>query len=401
MSNITSPLVIDERIGYALFDADQHYYEPEDALTRYLPSQYKRLVRWVDIDGRRRLILDGHVFSKMANASYNPIAKPGALSEMFKGNNPEGKSAAELLGEEEPTRREYRNREARLAELDRQGVEGCLMLPSFGLYVEEQFKTNPEALVAILTAYNRWLLEDWGFNYENRIFTGPLLSFIDPEFAVSEITWAHSKGAKFIVLRPSPVTDGVHHWSLGDARHDVIWSKLTELGMFAVFHAADSGYDADSARWGESKLGSFYSGALIELMATQYERPIEESIAALVAHNVFHRHPKLKVATIELGSKWASSLYARAKSTYAKMPQVFTADPVEVLREHVYISPFYEDNLSTLKELAGADRIMLGSDWPHPEGLVTPGDYIEHLAEFNAAEVRKVMADNLKGLLGL
>ena len=171
--------------------------------------------------------------------------------------------------------------------------------------------------------------------------------------------------------------------------------------MFVVFHAADSGYEGDSARWGENKLGSFNSGALVELLATQYERPIEESIAAMLAHGVFARHPGLRVATIELGSKWATQLYARARSTYAKLPQMFASDPVQTLREHLWISPFYEDNLTTLREVIGAERIMLGSDWPHPEGLVMPGDYMDHLAGFSDADIHLVMAGNLKALLDI
>jgi predicted TIM-barrel fold metal-dependent hydrolase len=285
--------------------------------------------------------------------------------------------------------------------MDRQGVEATLLLPSFGLYVEEHFKRDARALYAILNAYNRWLEDDWGFAHENRIFTGPLLSLINPEWAMSETLWAHERGAKFVVLRPSPVTDGLHQWSLGDPRHDPIWSKITDLGMFVVFHAADSGYEADAARWGENKMGSFTSGALVELLATQYERPIEESSAAMLAHGVFDRHPQLRVATIELGSKWALQLYARARSAYAKQPQIFAANPVSTLREHLWISPFYEDNLSTLREVSGADRIMLGSDWPHPEGLIMPGDYVDHLADFSEHDKRLVMADNLQALLAI
>ena len=51
----TSRLSIDSRVGYPMFDADQHYYEAEDAMTRHLPHEFQRMVRWVDIDGRRRL----------------------------------------------------------------------------------------------------------------------------------------------------------------------------------------------------------------------------------------------------------------------------------------------------------------------------------------------------------
>ena len=45
-------------LDYRLFDADEHYYEPEDALTRHLDRKYRSAVRWVDMDGRRSLIID-------------------------------------------------------------------------------------------------------------------------------------------------------------------------------------------------------------------------------------------------------------------------------------------------------------------------------------------------------
>lgn len=398
-----SNLTIDQRVGFALYDADQHYYEAEDSLTRYLPAEFQRQVRWVDLDGHRRIILGGQVFNKMPNASYNPIAKPGALSKMFRGENPEGKSPRELLGPEEPTRPEYRQRDVRLKVMDEQGVEATLLLPSFGLYVEEQFKRDPRTLYAILDAYNKWLDDDWGFAYENRIFTGPLLSLIDPELALVQLRWARERGARFVVLRPGPVTDGVRHWSLGDPRYDAFWAELVGSGMFVSFHAADSGYEADSARWAENVGGSggFVSGAFVELLGIQYERPVEESIAALLAHGVFDRHPGLRVATIELGSKWALQLLARARSTYAKLPQMFASDPVETLRKHLWVSPFYEDSLLALRAALGSDRILLGSDWPHPEGLATPGEYVDFLDGFSEQEQRLVLADNLKELLGL
>ena len=57
---------------------------------------------------------------------------------------------------------------------------------------------------------------------------------------------------------------------------------------------------------------------------------------------------------------------------YGKTPQLFGRDPIESFREHVWVAPFYEDNITHLRDLHGADRILLGSDWPHPEGLSEP-----------------------------
>src|ERR1700730_3720143 len=105
MSTATaSKLVIDSRIGFPLYDADEHYYEPMDAMTRYLAKEYQRNVRWVEVDGRRRLLLGDQLFGRQPNASYDPIARPGALVEFFRGHNPEGRSVRDLLGPEEPTR---------------------------------------------------------------------------------------------------------------------------------------------------------------------------------------------------------------------------------------------------------------------------------------------------------
>lgn len=397
-------LQIDPRVGYPMYDADQHYYEAEDAMTRHLDPKFESAVRWATVDGRKRILFADRVFKRMPNVTYNPIPKPGALQDFFRGRNTAGLSAKEMLGELEPIaiRPEYRNPADRVKVLDRQGVAASILLPSLGLYLEEQFKTNVPEMYAVLDAYNRWLEEDWSFDYQGRIFTGPLLSLIDPERAVAEVEHAASHGARFVVLRPGPVTDGIHHWSLGDPRNDVVWKAITDRDMFVVFHAADSGYEADTARWGEGQAFSGFSGsALPELLSIHLERPIQESIAAMIAHEVFQRHPKLRVASIELGSKWALDLFNRMKAAYGKTPQIFPANPVEVFQEHVWVAPFYEDSITTLRAVVPTNRIMLGSDWPHPEGLPMPGDYLEDVEPFSEQEQRQVMGGNLKGLLRL
>ena len=39
-----------------------------------------------------------------------------------------------------------------------------------------------------------------------------------------------------------------------------------------------------------------------------------------------------------------------------------------VFREHVYVSPFHEEDIRGLAELIGPERVLFGSDWPHGEG---------------------------------
>ena len=64
------------------------------------------------------------------------------------------------------------------------------------------------------------------------------------------------------------------------------------------------------------------------------------------------------------------------------------------------MTPFYEDDVRTVRDAMGADRILLGSDWPHPEGLAEPRAWIGDFAVLGPEDQRKALHDNLKQLSG-
>jgi predicted TIM-barrel fold metal-dependent hydrolase len=45
------------------------------------------------------------------------------------------------------------------------------------------------------------------------------------------------------------------------------------------------------------------------------------------------------------------------------------------------------------------ERMLFGSDYPHPEGVAEPLQYLEEFGQFKPDEVEKVFSTNLKGLL--
>jgi predicted TIM-barrel fold metal-dependent hydrolase len=81
------------------------------------------------------------------------------------------------------------------------------------------------------------------------------------------------------------------------------------------------------------------------------------------------------------------------------MPTYFKRHPVDQFRKHIFVVPFYEDNIRELAELIPVERILFGSDFPHPEGLAQPLDYVSEFAVLPKSDVRKVMSENLQGLL--
>ena len=55
-----------------------------------------------------------------------------------------------------------------------------------------------------------------------------------------------------------------------------------------------------------------------------------------------------------------------------------------------------EDELASLRKLLGEQRIIMGSDYPHVEGLADPGSYVKDLENFGYTpdQCRTVMRDN-------
>ena len=104
---------------------------------------------------------------------------------------------------------------------------------------------------------------------------------------------------------------------------------------------------------------------------------------------------------IENGSYFVYRLVKRLKKAANNHPRLFPEDPVEQLRNNVWIAPYYEDDLPALAEVIGVDKILFGSDWPHGEGLESPMSFIEELKGFSEADIRKVMRDNALDLLGV
>ena len=50
--------------------------------------------------------------------------------------------------------------------------------------------------------------------------------------------------------------------------------------------------------------------------------------------------------------------------------------------------------------LIGSNRVLFGSDWPHPEGVAQPQDFRKFVADMSEAEQRMIMRDNAIELLG-
>lgn len=380
-----------------VFDADNHLYETRESLTKFLPDRYKHAIDYVDVRGRTKIVIRGQISEYIPNPTFEVVARPGAQEDYFRHGNPEGKSRREIFGEPMRSIPAFREPAPRVELMDEQGIDRALMFPTLASLLEERMRDAPELTAAAVHALNQWMYETWQFNYEDRIYSTPVITLGIVDKAIEELAWVVERGARAVLIRPAPAWGFEGPRSFGLPEFDPFWAQVVEADILVAMHSSDSGYERYTNDWmgSNSEMLPFQPQAF--RMLSQW-RPIEDAVAALVCHGALSRFPALKVAVIENGSSWVEPLLKSMADTYKKMPQDFLENPVDVIKRNIYISPFWEEDLGALAELVGEDHVLFGSDYPHPEGLADPASYVNELAGLPDETVRKIMGGNLARL---
>ncbi len=386
---------------FPVFYADDHFYETQDAFTRHLPDEYKVASDYVDVRGRTKIVVRGTISDYIPNPTFDVVARPGAQEEYFRVGNPEGKSFRELIGDPMKAIPAFREPAPRIELMDELGLDRTLMFPTLASLLEERMRDDPKLIHAVVHSLNQWLYEEWQFDYEGRIFTTPIISLPIVEKAIEELEWVLERGAKTILIRPAPVPGFGGSRSFGFEEFDPFWQLVSDAGILVSMHASDSGYSRYQGDWtGPSEMLPFRPDPF--RMMSMQKRPIEDAMAAATCHGLLTRFPDLKIAAVENGGDWVIPFLEHLEDAYRKMPHAFDEDPVVAFKRNVFVSPFHEDNIEALVKELGADHILFGSDYPHPEGLAEPRSYLDHLPEsLSDDDVAKIMGGNLGQLMGV
>jgi predicted TIM-barrel fold metal-dependent hydrolase len=398
-------------LGYRLIDADEHYYEPDDCFTRHIETRYRQDTVRVDRsagDGLGRIYLGGkRTFMSVMPGDY--ASAPGALQGLFVGDVSAGFAHREVVSVADHP--EFAEKSARLALMDAQGVEAAIMLPTMGVAVEYEMRHALPLLYASLRSFNRWLEEDWGYGADGRVFAVPMLSLVDLDQALAELRRVIEAGARLVHLTPGPVAVGDAAGggrSPADPVFDPFWATCAQAGVPVVFHVSNSGYNHFyGSLWSEAAGTPSHQQTPLQWAFCNTERPVVDTLTALALHNLFGRHPGIKIVSIENGSSWLKPLFKTADKAAAlgrrgeSIAGTLPDKPSEALAEHLWICPFPEDDVDELIDTIGEEHVLFGSDWPHPEGIREPADYVPRLGGRAPAVARRVLRGNTASLLGL
>ena len=158
----------------------------------------------------------------VAGDDDNPIqvALREMLRQMASGNPDDAYQS-------EPMRAEYLERDARLAVMDQQGVQTCVLYPANMALSAEHYMIDTDALYVNIRSFNRWYNEHWGFDYERRILATALLSLRDVDRAVAEVEqMARGQIAAGDVVDVGTVDGRIGHVAVDDNHRNVAGAQL-------------------------------------------------------------------------------------------------------------------------------------------------------------------------------
>jgi hypothetical protein len=384
-----------------IFDGDTHLYEVPDTYSRYLPKELEKEwgFQWKKgADGEYAMYVGHRKVETSAGyfADDGRVPPPGKLHEWLRAQ----KEGNENVDMRVPMTPDMYALEPRLKKMDEFGVESCFLYAGNMVSAISYFD-EPKAAAQIMHAYNRWMLDDWKFNHQNRIYSAPLVSLADLDAACAEAKWAIENGAKLFLMPMGPVNGK----SPAHPDYDRFWSILNEAHCRVVYHVSEAIYMKDHmAVWGEKVQQSRQRQTAFIWMHGYSERPVVETISSLIFWNFFGRFPNLRVLSAENGCEWVPSTLVKmdkcrgmAKNGYWPGGQL-KERPSNIFKRHIGVVAYPEDDIKSAIEMVGAHEwVINGSDYPHAEGVPTPREFAdESCAELTAEQTAGVMYGNAK-----
>ncbi len=258
-------------------------------------------------------------------------------------------------------------------------------------------------------AHNRWLAE-FCANDPKRHFGVAIIPLLwDVDLAIENLRWCYDNGFRHCMI---PVQ---HHEFPGynHTRYHPFWEACESLGVMVHFHSGPgSQVDCFGPDW-PAEDASDYVGAM-GLYVSEVMWWLYRPIAFMIWGGVFEKFPKLRTCITEGGTQWMLQPWLRMLDFHA------TEGPESAkmgdFRAHLSLMPseYFKRNVGVgascakradieVANFLGKDKLMWGSDYPHPEGTWphTRARLTEEFSGLEEAELRKLMGENAMAWYGM
>lgn len=207
-----------------------------------------------------------------------------------------------------------------------------------------------------------------------------------PDLALPEL----ERAAKLPGMRALYLATNVLGKNLDDKAYLPIFAKCDELGWPVMLHPVDP--------VGAERMKAYY---LRNLLGNPYDTGI--AAASLVFGGVMDAFPKLDVVLPHGGGAFPALIGRLDHGTEVRPELKHMKQPASA-----YLRRFHYDTIShngtillNLIRQVGADRVVIGSDYPFDMGYAKPVDVVEHLTDVTPADRELIEGKNAARLLKL
>ncbi|WP_068154787.1 amidohydrolase family protein [Rhodococcus phenolicus] len=356
-----------------LVSVDDHVIEPPHLFDGRLPAKYAdRAPRFVNrADGTMAWVYEG---LEIPNTALNAVA-----------GRPPSEFGREPVCIDEIRAGCY-DIDARVKDMNANGILGSLCFPSFVRFCGQLFAENGERdqSAAMVRAYNDWHIDEWAGTHPGRFVPLAIPILWDPELAAAEVRRVAAKGCHAVTFSSNPHALGLP--SLYTDHWDPFWKACEDEGTVVCMHLGSS-----------STVPITSPDAPVEVIYSLSPIGLIEAASDLVWSAVFRKFPGLRVALSEGGIGWIPYFQERIDNIYKRTRHWSGMDlgdrlPSEVFREHVLLC-FIDDATGIRnRHHLELDNIMWECDYPHSDSdwPRSPEALSRNLAGVSDEEIDKI-----------
>ena len=363
---------------------DDHIVEPSHLFEEHIEPRFRdRAPRIVDRDGVQGWLWEDRFYplSFQGNAATRKFrdGESGRGQDLFARRYEDMIPAAYDVHE-------------RVRAMDQDGVWAELPFPTFPrfggtLFLEAKDK---ELALAIVRAWNDWMLDEWSEAYPERFIQQTLVPLWDVPAAVAEIERCAAKGSRAVLFIENPHPLGLPSFPTGHWRP--VFEACNATGMPLSMHIGTSSALPSPSPDATPSVGIALCGMNSQL-----------ALGDMIYGGVFNDLPNLKIALSEGGAGWVPYVLERLDYTWKRSRYdglMNTELPSEIFARHVWVCVISDQYALRNRDLIGVDKLMWEADFPHNDSnwpnsrkvlaeelADVPDDEAARIAEHNAREL--------------
>ena len=277
------------------------------------------------------------------------------------------------------------NVDFRLQQMDEQGIDVQALSLHVGQY---HHWAGPDLAAKIVAVQNEKIAETCAAHPDRFVGLGTV-ALQHPKLAAKQMKHAVEK----LNMRGFMITGSVNDDELSDPKFHPFWAAAEELGTVIFIHPRN--FPA-----GQSRLNG--NGRLDNVIGNPLETTV--ALSHLIFEGTLDKYPGVKICAAH-GGGYLPSYIGRSDHciTHASMfCNAVEKLPSEYLKQLYFDSLLYTtENLRHLIRTVGADRVVIGTDFPFAMGNANSIDHVMSVDGLSEAEQAAILGGTAAGLLGI